>query len=247
MPARPIHWILAAILLSTAPAIAAPPTKLIACKSVILEGELNAGQPYTQAIGGGLKVYFQPIHSGWILRVVPVSAGLADHDYAELATPPYNSVTPLSISTDFAFRAQDAIGWNPRRFRFATSAAAYNRLYTLYGYYEQAAAMPDSPARQQVLAKFEVPLSAEVAKATEATLTILDSRLIPGTADQWRMAAAVASHFETTAHSLVQPAPGEISALGHILWLRFRLQFDVPPGFPVNTALKSLPRPCNAP
>ena len=44
---------------------------------------------------------------------------MAKHDYAELATPPYESVSPLLLSTDFSFRAQDAVAWNPRRFRYA--------------------------------------------------------------------------------------------------------------------------------
>jgi hypothetical protein len=86
-----------------------------------LDGELKDGRPFSQPIGNGLKIFFQPIHSGWILRVLPVSGPMGDYDYAELATPPYQSVTPLSISTDFSFRAQDAVGWNPRHFRFATS------------------------------------------------------------------------------------------------------------------------------
>ena len=110
---------------------AAPPTKPAACKRAVTEGELHAGEAFSQAIGGGLKVFFQPIASGWILRVVPAAGPMGEHDYAELATPPYRSVTPLSISMDFAFRAQDAVGWNPRRFRFATSAANFHKLEQL--------------------------------------------------------------------------------------------------------------------
>ena len=73
----------------------------------------------------GLKFLLEPIASGWIVRVLAAAGRGEPHDYAELATPPYRSVTPLAISTDFSFRAQDAVGWNPRRFRYAANAAAF--------------------------------------------------------------------------------------------------------------------------
>ncbi len=166
-------------------------------------------------MAAGLEVYFQPIASGWILRVVPVAEEGIAHDYAELATPPYQSVTPLSISTDFAFRAQDAVGWNPRRFHFATTAESFKRLEEAYFRLEQAGATPP--------ATLQVELSAQIAQASEGTFTILDARLVPGMADQWKMAGAVASHFSTTAHTLVQSPDGKTSDLGRLVWLRFRL------------------------
>jgi len=219
---------------------ALPPAKPAgACRKAVILGELNAGQPYAKPIGNGLKIYMQAIASGWILRVLPVSGVVGDHDYAELATPPYQSVTPLSISTDFAFRAQDAIGWNPRRFRFATSAAAFHRLEEVYTRFEQAGATPPAP--------LEVELSSQIAQASEGSLQILDARLIPGMADQWKMASAVASHFTTTAHTLAEPPDGKTSALGKILWLRFRVELDLPAGFAVVPGLTVVPRNCTNP
>jgi hypothetical protein len=231
MPARSL---IATMLLSSL-AVAAPPTKPV-CRSAVIEGELDAGQQFSQIIGGGLKVYFQPIHSGWILRVLPISGPAPEHDYAELATPPYQSVTPLSISTDFAFRAQDAVGWNPRRFHFATSAASFQRLNHLYAKVvgRGSEATVDGGSA----------LATELSKTSEGTFTILDSRLVPGAADQWQAAGAVASHFDSTAHTLVQEP---VSPLGRIIWLRFRLQLDIPQGFSVNPALHLQSRPCAAP
>ncbi len=224
--------------------MAAPPKSGGACRRVTIEGELNAGQAYRKPIGGGLQVYLQAIASGWILRVVPVAGpaiehGYIEHDYAELATPPYQSVTPLSISTDFAFRAQDAVGWNPRRFRFATSAAAYQRLSDVYTRFEEAGATPPAP--------LELELSREIAQAAEGTFRILDARLIPGMADQWKMAGAVASHFTTTAHTLVEAPDGKPSELGKLVWLRFRLELDLPAGFSVAPGLMGVPRVCSNP
>ncbi len=201
------------------------------CRQAIVEGELNAGKPFSAALGNGLRVYFQPIHSGWITRVLPVAGPLPAHDYAELATPPYQSVTPLSLSTDFAFRAQDAVGWNPRRFHFATSPAAFQQLNAAFTAYQR------DPANQAALAP-------QIARATEATLTILDARLTPGTADQWMIAAGVASHFLTTAHTLVPPPDGASTPLGRLLWIRFRLTFEVPAGFTPAPGLKIMPHIC---
>jgi hypothetical protein len=178
------------------PASTRPP----ACRLEEIEGELQAGKHFSAPIGNGLKLWFQPIASGWILRVIPDSAKSGEHDYAELATPPYQSVTPLSLSTDFAFRAQDAVGWNPRRFKFATSAADFDRLNEVYQRFMQAGATPPAP--------LEVELADQIARAADGKLTILDAKLVPGMADQWRMAAAVSSRFTTTAHTLVDPPAG---------------------------------------
>ena len=209
------------------------------CRSAVIDGELNAGQPFSANLGSGLKIFFQPIASGWILRVLPVSGPLPEHDYAELATPPYQSVTPLSISTDFAFRAQDAVAWNPRRFRFAASASSFERM--AHGY----AAVIGHP--EIISSDHYGLLSSEIARSPEGSFTILDARLVPGNADQWQGAAAVASHFESTAHTIVQEANGTTSALGRLLWVRFRLKLDVPAVFAVNPALRLEPRVCTAP
>jgi hypothetical protein len=217
---------------------ALPKKALASCRVEVVEGELNAGKGFEQAIGNGLKLWFQPTASGWILRVVPVSGALGDHDYAELATPPYQSVTPLSLSTDFAFRAQDAVGWNPRRFRFATSEAEFKRLDEVYERYESAGATPP--------ATFEVDLADEVSKAAEGKLTIVDATLVPGMADQWKMAAAVSSRFESTAHTLVMPGQGSGSPLGKLIWVRFRVELALPEGFKAGTRERISPHVCGS-
>ena len=220
---------------------ATPPKAPNACRHASFEGEVTAGQPFTHLLGNGLVFFLQPIHSGWILRVLPAAGRpgeheYAVHDYAELATPPYQSVTPLSLSTDFAFRAQDAAGWNPRRFRFATSKAAFDKLAEVYQRFEQAGATPPAP--------LQVDLSTEIAQASEAALTLLDVRLIPGTADQSRAAAAVASHFAQTAHTVVQAPDSPATPLGNLLWMRFRVDLDLPRSFQPSPTLKLVSTPC---
>ena len=230
------RFILVSLTASWALASSASKKTFPACRVATIEGELESGKPFRRAFGNGLEIWFQPITSGWILRVVPAAGPVGSYDYAELATPPYRSVTPLSLTTDFAFRAQDAVGWNPRRFRFATSTGAFTRLFDVYQRYTEAGATPP--------ALFEMELAGQIADASEGTLTIEDARLIPGMADQWRMAGAVASHFLTTAHTLVNAPDGTSNPLGKLVWVRFRLDLQLPRGFKPVVGLKVVPEVC---
>ncbi len=212
------------------------------CRRVVIDGEVRAGEGFSRQIGNGLAVGLEPLPSGWILRVAPV-AGRGAHDYAELATPPYESVNPLLVSTDFSFRAQDAVGWNPRRFRFAASAASFERLNEAYqrlrGTGEHRFGQPfTGPAAA------EAELAKQVSEAAEGRLEILDARLVAGTADQAATAAAVASHFTTTAHLVEQSLDGRSSPLGRITWLRFRIVLEIPGGFRVNPRLRTETAAC---
>ena len=221
------------------------------CREAVIDGEVKAGQLFERKLGNGLKLVLEPLPSGWILRVVPAAGPRGEHDYAELATPPYESVNPLLIGTDFSFRAQDAVGWNPRRFRFATSAASFARLEQAYRSYVgpgphafgQAAAGASrasgaSPASEQELSK-------RISEAANGTLQIVDAGLIAGTADQWKTAAMVASHFTTTAHVVEQPASGAPTPLGKITWMKFRITLELPSGFPVAPGLSLKAVPCD--
>lgn len=214
------------------------PSTTPACRVSVVEGEVTEGKGFEQEIGNGLKLWLQPIASGWIVRVIPAAGPIGDHDYAELATPPYQSVTPLSLSTDFSFRAQDAVGWNPRRFHFASSEAEFQRLEEVYRRYEEAGANPP--------ATIEVELGDEVAQASEGKLTIVDARLVPGSADQWKMAAAVSNQFEKTAHSLQMPAEGTATPLGKLVWLRFRVELLLSAGWRVPKGAKVSAHVCGS-
>jgi hypothetical protein len=185
------------------------------CRLAVIEGEVREGQYFEHRLGNGLEAMLEPLASGWILRVLPYGEARVPHDYAELATPPYQSVNPLLVSTDFSFLAQDAVAWNPRRFRYATSAAEFHRLSVLYAEYMKSGS--------------SIAQLAELAgRAPEGTLRILDARLVPGTANQAQSAAMVATHLQSTAHSVEQPAVGKNTPLGRLTWLRFRLEFMVP-------------------
>ena len=59
----------------------------------------------------------------------------------------------------------------------------------------------------------------------------MDARLEGGMADQWRMAGAVSFNFNSTAHTLVNPADGQSSPLGKLLWMKVRVELELPEGF----------------
>ena len=200
------------------------------CVRGVLEGEVRAGSGFVRPIGSGLEVMLEPLASGWILRVLPVGLARPAHDYAELATPPYQSVNPLLISTDFSFRAQDVVAWNPREFRFAADKGTFQRMLGLYEEVERG-----SPGAEEELA-------ALASRSPEGSVQILDAHFVPGTADQAKMAAAVASHLNTTAHTVEQSGneigDGRSTALGRVMWMHFRISLELPVGFRADQAMR---------
>ena len=209
-----------------------------ACRVGVIEGDVKAGESFVRPIGGGLEVRLESLSwgSGWLLRVLPVQGMMAKHDYAELATPPYESVSPLLLSTDFSFRAQDAVAWNPRRFRYADNLSMFSQLLAIYDRYRGV-----TPPAQGT----ESELAAAVSKAPEGSLQILDARFVPGTANQAGTAAMVATHFNASAHTVEEPAGGNGTALGKITWVRFRVRFDLPMGFKADKGLRIESHKCN--
>jgi hypothetical protein len=182
------------------------------CPVLTFEGEVQAGKSFHRVLGSQQSFLLESIASGWIVRVLPASGVRGPHDFAELATPPYRSPNPLLISTDFSFRAQDAVAWNPREFHFFTSA---RQMSIATKAYDATLNEPNRPAAGAAL----FPLLAE---ACAASLQILDARIAGGSADQGAMAATVAQHFSQTAHTVDTSAPP--SKLGRILWMRFRVK-----------------------
>lgn len=191
------------------------------CSEAVIEGEVRAGQEFRKSFGGGLDILLEPIASGWVIRVLPTVGDRPPMDYAGIATPPYRSVSPLLVTTDFSFRAQDAVGWNPRRFRYAASTRAFAALQAAYG------RVIGRPAPSQ---KDEASLARLASAQPGGVLAILDASLAPGTADQTPAAGLLSSHFGTTAHRIEQPAGGQATALGRIAWMRFRVRLDLQPG-----------------
>ena len=207
------------LVLVAMPLGAAKPVIKQDCRAVSFEGSVKAGEAYRKRFAGGMEFFLEPLKSGWIVRVLAMRGAQElrePHDYAEVATPPYRSVSPLLISTDWAFRAQDAAGWNPREFRYARDAKMFSQLSGLYDGVLWNDAKASSEAAGLVMSQ------------PEGRLKLLDVVMVPGTQDQARMAAAVASHFEGTQHEVLQgekPTP-----LGRLAEIRFSVTLDLPGG-----------------
>lgn len=181
------------------------------CPAIHFDGEVTRGQAYTHPLSPTLDFKLEAVPAGWMIRVLPHSAARPPHDAAELANPPYRSPTPILLSTDFSFRAQDAIAWNPRTFRFFTTPAQVAAAEVAY---QATLRDPGHPAAGAAL----YPL---LAQAPEATFIIVDAEIAGGTADQTATAATVATHFDETAHTVRADRPP--TPLGAILHLRFRI------------------------
>ena len=219
------------------------------CEKVVLTGEVSAGQQWQAEIG-----------EGWVFRVLPIRAGKTGADapsgwdlvvdrvraagYPDallLATPPYKSIGEREVGTTYGLRAQDAIGWNPRSFRFMTDPSAFREAQRLYlslsraGWGQPAGAhgrsgfgggnAAESTAVQELM-KFSSESSA-------GTFRILDAHITPGTGD----AAPYAENWALQSRFVPQtdvPAPdGKSTARGEIEWLKFSVTLWLPQGWKV--------------
>jgi len=216
------------------------------CAKVILDGDVSAAREWNAPIGEGWLFRIVPIpplaagYSGWDLVVDRENpAGFPDALY--LATPPYRSINEREIGATFGLRAQDAIGWNPRSFRFLVDPAAFHQAQRTYRA-ASAGANPGSPPPNPDSAMTRL---FELQKhAARGELRIVDAHVVPGVADpapfalQWARAASRLQYE-------VEAAPeGKSSPRGSLLWIRFRISLWLPPGWALPAGLHSVQAPC---
>ncbi len=204
------------------------------CQGRDFEAVVTAGKSVRTSIGGGLDFVLEAVPHGWMVRVLPSSGPRPEPDYAEVATPPFRSINPLLLTTDFGFRAQDVIGWNPRTFHYAAGESEYSEAQRAY----RATISAASPTREQ-----EAAVTRAVTRAREGRLEILDAVLTPGTADQAVSAGLVASHFASTAHTVREPESGAGGPLGQVLSLRFRVRLSDFAGRGCEASTKAVNKP----
>jgi hypothetical protein len=213
------------------------------CRYGVIAGEVNAGEGFERPIGNGLKIFLEPLRSGWLLRVLPSEGPRGEHDYAELATLPYRSVSPLLVSTDFSFRAQDAVAWNPRRFRFVADEPSFTALLAAYQQYQKVSQAGLTANRDAKAA--ESRLVSLAARTAEGELTIVDAHLEEGIGNEGRMASAVALHPNLAATEAEQPSSGRVTPLGQLNWIRFRIRLALTPAFHPERGLRVEYGPCS--
>jgi hypothetical protein len=238
-------------LIAIAPLAASPaPPRQSTCRMLVINAEVSAGQEWKQPIG-----------QGWVLRVLPVDAAktppgqppysgwdlVVDRDQPAgfpdallLATPPYDSIHEREIATTFGVRAQDAIGWNPRSFRFITDPAAFRESRQLF--LNVVRSGRSSPASTDPQAS---RLMALVRQSSPGQFRILDARLSPGISDAAPFAENWALQSARTPHTY-QPAPGgKPTPLGTLDWIRFSITLWLPDSWNAPPLLHATRSPCS--
>ena len=226
---------LAAVMLAMAAGHASAATPPV-CQKIVLTGEVKAGQEWRAAIGEGWVFRIVPIDSakpgngvynGWDL-VVDRERPAGFPDALLVATPPFNSINEREIGTTFGLRAQDAIGWNPRSFRFLTNPAAFAESQKLYqslgarpGAMEAPVVTTSEGAAMQRQLKIDESSSA-------VQFRILDAHLSPGLADAAPFAQAWAIKSARMQHELEPAASGAKAALGELHWMKFSITLWLP-------------------
>ena len=217
------------------------------CLTVKLDGKVSAGQEWRAELG-----------QGWVFRLVPITPGEAgytgwdlvvDRDQAAgfpdallLATPPYNSINQREVGTTYGLRAQDAIGWNPRSFRFLISPAALREGQRLFGQIDRAAgsgsATPAGVRASRELMELE-------RQSAAGQLRILDAGLTPGVADAAPFAENWAEQSYATPHSNEPAVKGASTPLGELHWMRFSIALWLPEGWSAPRALDAVRGACS--
>jgi len=221
-----------------------------ACTRIVLTGEVNARQEWTQAFG-----------QGWVFRVVPVEAGKAGYsgwdlmvdggdglgypDALLVATPPYYSISEREVGTTFGLRAQDAIGWNPRSFHFLTDRDALRegqKQFKALGGTKIWTEAPSESGREHVAQQRLLEINR---RSSAGQFRILNARLTPGTADAAPFAQKWAVRSARTQHTIAPSASAKATALGELDWMRFSITLWLPAEWKAPKELGGARGPCS--
>jgi hypothetical protein len=215
----------------------------------VLTGEVKAGQEWKAAFG-----------DGWVFRVVPIQPGKAGYsgwdmvvdreqgagfpDALMLATPPYDSINEREVGTTFGLRAQDAIGWNPRSFRFLTTPEALREGQKLYQAVGGSKHHMEAPVVSSQEGIAEQRLLRIGQKSSAGQFRILDAKLAPGIADEAEFAGNWAIESARTPHSNETAAGGKPLPLGELHWMRFSVTLWLPEEWNVPRELHGVHGAC---
>lgn len=220
----------------------------------MLAGEVSRGQEWSAPIGEDWRFRLVPIpdlghgYSGWDL-VVDREQG-RDTGYPDallVATPPYGSLNEREVGTTFGLRAQDAIAWTPRHFRFLTSsrdlARARELFRTLTGADENS--IPEKDKLK--LSASETELLRLISGAATGQFTMQDARLVAGTGDAAPFAVSWAARLSQISHTLVQPktaVSGFSAERGELQWIHFSATLWLPQGWRTPPELHAMLGKC---
>lgn len=227
------------------------------CRRAVMRGQAVVGREWSESIGEGWVFRLVPIdpgtkgYSGWDL-VVDRSAGTGFPDALLLATPPYDSINQREVGTTFGLRAQDAIGWNPRSFRFLTRPTEFQLARKLYfGLHNANPA--DQPNRKAVPAlpgaksgggsnAAARKLMEIAAHSSAGQFRILDAQITPGTANAMPFAQDWAVRQRYMPHSVTNSASP--TPLGRLDAIQFEVTLWLPAGWQTPRVLDATPSSC---
>jgi hypothetical protein len=217
------------------------------CRKVLIEGEVHAGQEWKAPLGQGWDFRVLPIqpgragYSGWDL-VVDREPAAGFPDALLLATLPYNSINEREVGTTFGLRAQDAVGWNPRSFRFLSDPGTFREGQALFRslVWQGAGRSTDPKSQGRAMARL-----LELQKhASAGEFRILDVGLVPGVADAAPYAENWALASARTPHQIEVAPSGRSTARGSLEWLRFAITLWLPQRWDVPARLHAVNSGC---
>lgn len=246
-----LYMMLAGVL--AVPVIGQPaPPQPATCQRIQLTGEVNNGHQWKAAFG-----------EGWLFRVLPiVNHGTADvsgwdlvvdrahpagyPDALLLATPPYNSINEREIGTTFKLRAQDAIGWNPRRFHFLIRPAALREGQRAFRELTRETQLlgGSAPGPDDVMKKDTARLVELERGAPRGEFRILDAHIWPGAGQPAAYAQNWALQSEKTPHSDVSMMGNPPTPLGRLDWIRFSVTLWLPADWKAPRNVAASLSPC---
>jgi len=230
------------------------------CRKMVLAGEVGANQEWRAAFG-----------QGWVFRLVPIQPGNAGYsgwdlvvdrdppagfpDALLVATPPYNSINEREVGTTFGLRAQDAIGWNPRSFRFLTTPEGFHQSRQLYlslsgdgqiRLAEPASTPRNTSANKNLPAVRATQRLMQLERQSSAgQFRILDARLAPGVSDAASYAENWALASPKTRHTLESSTTGKSTPLGELHWIQFSITLWLPASWKTPAALHATRAACS--
>jgi hypothetical protein len=217
------------------------------CSKISIQGNVSSGKEWSSPIGQGWVLRLMAVqpagkYSGWDIvldRVTP--AGFPDA--VLLANPPYGSLNEREIATTYGLRAQDAIGWNPRSFRFLTDPLAFHDAQKLY--IASHGLSPEGTQDAKVAAGLhEARLLDLIRSASPGELRILDAEIAPGVGDPTSYAQNWAMSSIHTPYQVMPSPSGQATARGALLSIHFLLTLWPPQGWRAPADWASAPAPC---
>jgi hypothetical protein len=220
------------------------------CQKVVLQGDVSVGHEWKAPIGQGWFFRVIPIqpanssYSGWDLVVDRDPAG-GFPDALLLATPPYNSINEKEVGTTFGLRAQDAIGWNPRSFRFVTDPGAFEQAQMAYRELARAGGLQpgNSKGTTPEQAAATRKLIGLLRSSASGQFRILDAHLAPGVADAQPYAETWALQSMKTRQSYDSPGSTP-TPLGQLHWISFSISLWLPGSWKLPSSMHATPSSC---